>query len=35
LLQTYVPDTVATAPYGSSIRAITVSADPDKLPADN
>jgi len=31
LLQTYVPGTVATAPYGSSIRAITVSADPDKL----
>jgi multidrug efflux pump subunit AcrB len=31
LLQTYVPGTVATAPYGSSIRAITVSVDPDKL----
>src|SRR5580658_7921 len=31
LLQTYVPGTVATAPYGSAIRAITVSADPDKL----
>jgi len=31
LLQTYVPGTVATAPYGSAIRAITVSVDPDKL----
>ena len=31
LLQTFVPGTVATAPYGSSIRAITVSVDPDKL----
>jgi multidrug efflux pump subunit AcrB len=31
LLQTYVPGTVATAPFGSSIRAITVSVDPDKL----
>ena len=31
LLQTYVPGTVSTAPYGSSIRAITVSVDPDKL----
>jgi multidrug efflux pump subunit AcrB len=35
LLQTYVPGTVATAPYGSSIRAITVSADPDKLRSYN
>jgi multidrug efflux pump subunit AcrB len=31
LLQTYVPGTVSTAPYGSSIRAITVNVDPDKL----
>jgi multidrug efflux pump subunit AcrB len=31
LLQTYVPGTVATAPFGSAIRAITVSVDPDKL----
>ena len=31
LLQTYVPGTVATAPYGSAIRAITVSVEPDKL----
>src|SRR5580658_9443336 len=31
LLQTYVPGTVATAPYGSAIRAITISVDPDKL----
>src|SRR5262249_22907081 len=35
LLQTYVPGTVATAPYGASIRAITVSADPDKLRSYN
>src|SRR6516225_10428930 len=35
LLQTYVPGTVATAPYGSSIRAITVSVDPDKLRSYN
>ena len=31
LVQTYVPGTVATAPYGSAIRAITVSVEPDKL----
>lgn len=31
LLQSYVPGTVATAPFGSAIRAITVSADPDKM----
>src|SRR5271168_1462271 len=31
LLQTYVPGTVATAPYGSAIRAITVNVEPDKL----
>src|SRR5262249_13158739 len=35
LLQTFVPGTVATAPFGSSIRAITVSADPDKLRSYN
>ncbi len=35
LIQTYVPGTVATAPFGSAIRAITVSADPDKLRAYN
>src|SRR5262245_36290647 len=35
LLQTYVPGTVATAPFGSSIRAITVNADPDKLRSYN
>ncbi len=35
LLQTYVPGTVSTAPYGSSIRAITVSVDPDKLRCYN
>jgi multidrug efflux pump subunit AcrB len=35
LLQTYVPGTVATAPFGSSIRAITVSVDPDKLRSYN
>jgi multidrug efflux pump subunit AcrB len=31
LLQTYVPGTVATAPFDSSIRAITISVEPDKL----
>jgi multidrug efflux pump subunit AcrB len=35
LLQTYVPGTVSTAPYGASIRAITVSVDPDKLRSYN
>jgi multidrug efflux pump subunit AcrB len=35
LLQTYIPGTVTTAPYGSSIRAITVSIDPDKLRSYN
>ena len=35
LLQTYVPGTVATAPFGSAIRAITVSVDPDKLRSYN
>jgi multidrug efflux pump subunit AcrB len=35
LLQTYVPGTVSTAPYGSSIRAITVSVDPDKMRSYN
>jgi multidrug efflux pump subunit AcrB len=35
LLQTYVPGTVSTSPYGSSIRAITVSVDPDKLRSYN
>ncbi len=35
LLQTYVPGTVSTAPYGSSIRAITVSVNPDKLRSYN
>jgi multidrug efflux pump subunit AcrB len=35
LLQTYVPGTVATAPYGSAIRAITISVDPDKLRSYN
>src|SRR5271154_6963570 len=35
LLQTYVPGTVATAPFGSSIRAITVSVDPHKLRSYN
>ncbi len=35
LLQTFVPGTVSTAPYGSSIRAITVSVDPDKLRSYN
>ncbi len=34
-LQTYVPGTVATAPFGSAIRAITVSVDPDKLRSYN
>jgi multidrug efflux pump subunit AcrB len=35
LLQTYVPGTVATAPFGASIRAITISVDPDKLRSYN
>ncbi len=35
LLQTFVPGTVSTAPYGSSIRAITVSVDPDKMRSYN
>jgi multidrug efflux pump subunit AcrB len=35
LLQTYVPGTVSTAPYGASIRAITVNVDPDKLRSYN
>jgi multidrug efflux pump subunit AcrB len=35
LLQTYVPGTVSTAPYGASIRAVTVSVDPDKLRSYN
>ncbi len=35
LIQTYVPGTVATAPFGSSIRAVTVSVDPDKLRSYN
>jgi multidrug efflux pump subunit AcrB len=35
LTQQYVPGTVATAPFGSAIRAITVSVDPDKLRTYN
>src|SRR5262249_59132999 len=35
LLQTYVPGTVATAPYGSSIRALTRSVAPANLRAYN
>jgi multidrug efflux pump subunit AcrB len=35
LLQTYVPGTVATAPFGTAIRAITVNVDPDKLRSYN
>src|SRR5262245_45418428 len=33
LVQNYVPGTVATSPFGTAIRAITVSVDPDKLHA--
>src|SRR4051794_27512360 len=35
LVQAYVPGTVATSPFGTAIRAITVSADPDKLRSYN
>jgi multidrug efflux pump subunit AcrB len=31
LVQAYVPGTVATSPFGTAIRAIVVSVDPDKL----
>jgi multidrug efflux pump subunit AcrB len=35
LVSAYVPGTFATSPFGTAIRAITVSADPDKLRAYN
>src|SRR5262245_4536452 len=35
LVQNSVPGTVATSPFGTAIRAITVSVDPDKLRAYN
>ena len=35
LVQAYVPGTVATSPFGTAIRAITVSVDPDKLRSYN
>jgi multidrug efflux pump subunit AcrB len=35
LVSAYVPGTVATSPFGTAIRAITVSVDPDKLRAYN
>src|SRR5205807_8672756 len=35
LVQAYVPGTVATSPFGTAIRAIAVSADPDKLRSYN
>src|SRR5260370_19169857 len=31
LMQTYVPGTVATAPFGSALRATPLSGPPDKL----
>src|SRR5262245_48574243 len=35
LVQNHVPGTVATSPFGTAIRAITVRIDPDKLRAYN
>ena len=35
LVQARVPGTVATSPFGSNIRSIVVSVDPDKLRAYN
>ena len=35
LVQAYVPGTVATSPFGTAIRAIAVSVDPDKLRSYN
>ncbi|MDB5310903.1 MAG: czcA 6 [Gemmataceae bacterium] len=35
LVQAYVPGTVATSPFGTAIRSIAVSADPDKLRSYN
>ena len=35
LVQAQVPGTVATSPFGTAIRAITVSVDPDKLRSYN
>ena len=35
LVQTHVPGTVATSPFGSNIRSIVVSVDPDKLRSYN
>jgi multidrug efflux pump subunit AcrB len=31
LLQSYVPGTVGTAPFGSNVRSIVINADPDRL----
>jgi multidrug efflux pump subunit AcrB len=33
LVQKYVPGTIATAPFGTNVRAIVVSVDPDRLRA--
>ncbi|HEY5314237.1 MAG TPA: efflux RND transporter permease subunit, partial [Pirellulales bacterium] len=33
LVQKFVPGTIATAPFGSNVRAIVVSVDPDRLRA--
>ncbi|HEX4147909.1 MAG TPA: efflux RND transporter permease subunit, partial [Pirellulales bacterium] len=35
LVQKYVPGTIATAPFGTNVRAIVVSVDPDRLRAYN
>jgi multidrug efflux pump subunit AcrB len=35
LVQAYVPGTVATSPFGTAIRSIVVSVDPDKLRSYN
>jgi multidrug efflux pump subunit AcrB len=35
LVQAYVPGTVATSPFGTAIRSIAVSVDPDKLRSYN
>src|SRR5262245_24764971 len=35
LVQNYVPGTVATSPFGTAIRSIAVSVDPDKLRSYN
>ena len=32
LIQELVPGTVGTAPFGSNIRSIVITVDPDKLP---